>query len=273
MVEGLPGSGKSTTADDLAKWLTANGATAHHRPEGRADHPVDFEHVSLLSDGAYTRIRDEDPDSWRQLDARAEHYPGVWLIRHTDTLVLAPALAERIRRRDAYDGDISPQLHARVLSESWRRYGSRMPQPGVEVWECVFIQNPACAFIARFDQPVAALTAHVRGLAAAIRGHNPMLVYLDPGDPEPVLRAVASERPDWWLELVIRYHTQQGYGLRRGLEGFDGYVEFMRMRRELELELLPKLELPTLLIRTDQEPEETTRERVHAFVREHLAAG
>jgi hypothetical protein len=270
MVEGLPGSGKSTTSGDLAAWLGEAGAAAKHWPEGRADHPVDFEHVSLLSDDDLTRIGAEDPGSLRELRASAERFPDAWLIRRTDRLMLRGETAEFVKSRDAYDGDIDPGLHARVLSESWRRYGAGIPSPDVQIWECVLIQNPVCAFIARFDRPADALTAHVQGLIDAVRSHGPMLVYLDPGDPEAVLRTVAAERPQWWLDLVIRYHTEQGYGLRKGLEGFDGYVEFMRMRRSLELDLLPRLDLPTLVVRSGDEAWDASRERVRAFVRQHL---
>ena len=271
LVEGLPGSGKSTQAGELAGWLSASGLGVQQWAEGRPDHPVDFENVSLLSDDVFTRIRHEDPESWRELRARAERYPDVWLVRRTDELKLPEPLAAQIRSLDAYDGMIPPGLHARVLSESWRRYGSGVPASDLQIWECVLIQNPVCAFIARFDQPAASLTAHVRGLVDAVRDHRPILVYLDPGEPEAVLRRAAADRPQWWLDFVIQYHTGQGYGLRRGLAGFDGYVEFMRMRRSLELEMLPQLDLPTLLIRTDEEPAEATHARVQAFVSDQLA--
>jgi hypothetical protein len=103
-----------------------------------------------------------------------------------------------------------------------------------------------------------------------VSDHAPVLVYLDAGEPEPVLRRAAAERPDSWLEAVVEYHTGQGWGLARDLEGFDGYVEFMRHRRELELDLLPRLPLPTLVVRTDTGSWDEHTERVRAFVGEHL---
>jgi hypothetical protein len=124
--------------------------------------------------------------------------------------------------------------------------------------------------VARFDQPTAVLERHVRGLVEAVSDRAPALVYLDAGDPAPVLEKAAAERPDAWLEAVVAYHTQQGWGLARGLAGFEGYVEFMRHRRAVELDLLPRLPLPTLVVRTDAGswPEHT--DRIRAFVGEHL---
>ena len=113
------------------------------------------------------------------------------------------------------------------------------------------------------------LAEHAQQLVSAIRSHNPMLVYLDPGDPEPVLRRAAEERHPEWVESVVRYHTTQGYGLRVGLTGFDGYVAFMRMRRELELDLVHSLDLPTLVVATSDEPPSRTRARILQFVDEH----
>jgi tRNA uridine 5-carbamoylmethylation protein Kti12 len=49
MLEGLPGSGKSTTAHSLAAWLADRRVAAEHWGEGRIDHPVDFEQVAVLS--------------------------------------------------------------------------------------------------------------------------------------------------------------------------------------------------------------------------------
>ncbi|WP_194396517.1 hypothetical protein [Microbacterium atlanticum] len=270
LVEGLPGSGKSTTAGDLAAWVGDKGVPAQHWPEGRPDHPVDFEKVSLLTDEEFAHLRD-DPESWRTVRAHAERYPDGWIVRDTDRLQLPGDLIGWIRARDAYDGDVAPEVHARALSESWRRFGAAVSADEVQVWECVLIQNPVCAFIARFDRPPAVLMDHVRGLVAAVRSHNPMLVYLDPGDPDAVLRRVAEERPEWWLDFVIRYHTEQGFGLRAGLQGFDGYVEFMRMRRELELDLLTRLDLPTIVVETSREPRDAATQRIRGFVAAHLA--
>lgn len=107
-----------------------------------------------------------------------------------------------------------------MLTESWHRFGRAPVLDAVQIWECVLIQNPVCAFMARFDQAPEVLERHVLGLIHAVGAHGPALVYLDPGDPEQALKRVAAERPAEWLQAVIAYHTQQGYGLRHGLTGF-----------------------------------------------------
>jgi hypothetical protein len=270
MLEGLPGSGKSTTAHGLAEWLAGRGVAVEHWAEGRTDHPVDFEQVAVLTNDDVVRILGEMPGSADALIRAAERSGDAWLVRHTRHPGLPAELVERLRAHDGYDGSITPELHSKVLTASWRAFGGRGRPAAVQVWECVLVQNPLCALMARFDQPEDVLERHVRGLVEAVSGQAPALVYLDPGDPATILERAAAERSAEWLESVVEYHTGQGYGLAHGLTGFDGYVEFMRHRRDIELALLPRLPLPTLVVRTGEGDWSEYTRLVRSFVADHL---
>jgi hypothetical protein len=242
LVEGLPGAGKTTTARLVEEWLRTRGHDARYFGELRTDHPVDFEAVALLSGADLERIRGEFPAQAEAVAQAAEPRDGYWLVRDRERAGWPEALRRELRARDAYDGDITPDLHRRALLDSWQRFAdAAVDDPSVHVFECVFVQNPVCALMARFDRPPAEVKTHIGQLAATVAGLDPVLVYLDAGDPEAVLTAAAAERPPEWLDFVTRYHTDQGYGRARGLHGFAGLVEFMRMRREFELELLSRL--------------------------------
>lgn len=277
MVEGLPGSGKSTTAHGIAAWLAEQQVEVEHWAEGRVDHPVDFEQVAVLDPARLevmaTALAQEAPGSEQALLGAAERFGEVWVVRHQLHPTLPAAVVDRLRRHDAYDGDVSADVHTTVLTESWRRFGQGDPagrRAPVQVWECVLLQNPGCALVARADLPVEVLSAHVAGLVDAVREHAPALVYLDTGEPRAALERAAAERPAEWLEAVVAYHCGQGLGLRCGLEGFDGYVEFMRRRREMELAVLESLDLPTLVVPVADGKWEQHTATVRAFVAEHL---
>ena len=270
MVEGLPGSGKSTTAQGLGDWLAAQGLPVEHYAEGRVDHPVDFEQVAVLTNDDLVGLLGELPGEAQALIGAAERAGDAWIVRHGRRPGLPRSLVRRLRAFDCYDGDITPELHSRVLAESWRRFGHGTPPSAVQVWECVLLQNPVCALVARFDQPTQVLERHVRGLVEAVSPLAPALVYLDPGDPAAVLERAAAERPQEWVDGVIAYHTEQGHGLARGLHGFDGYVEFMRHRRSLELALLPRLDLPTIVIEVGDSRWPQHTETIRSFVADHL---
>lgn len=280
MVEGLPGSGKSTTAHGIATWLAGQQVPVEHWAEGRVDHPVDFEQVAVLGTDQLVvmaaELAQESPGTEQLLLGVAERLGDVWVVRHQLHAALPAAVVDRLRAHDAYDGDVKADVHAHVLTESWRRFGREFPGTGsapVQVWECVLVQNPVCALVARADQSVDVLARHVAGLVEAVRDHAPALVYLDTGDPRAALERAAAERPVEWLDSVIDYHTSQGLGLRCGYEGFDGYVEFMRRRREMELEVLEVLDLPTLVVPVGDGLWDHHTAAIRAFVAEHLGVG
>jgi hypothetical protein len=273
MVEGLPGSGKSTTAHGLGQWLAAHGLTVEHYAEGRVDHPVDFEQVAVLTNEDLVGLLGQLPAEANALIGAAERSGDAWLVRHGRRPDLPRSLVRRLREFDGYDGNVTPELHSRVLTESWRRFGGSERRDVVHVWECVLLQNPVCALVARFDQPASVLERHVAALVEAVSALSPALVYLDPGDPAAVLERAAAERPQEWLDSVIAYHTGQGHGLARGLSGFDGYVEFMRHRRRLELGLLSSLDLPALVVEVGDGRWPAHTQTIRSFVADHMGLG
>lgn len=267
LVEGLPGAGKSTTATRLAAALADDGTAVDHWPEDRPGHPVDLADAAVLGAEELAALRSAGP-GWRAALDGAIRVADAWVVPYGGGADLPAGLAEALRRHDVYDGDVPLARHARTLLSRWAAFGSAPPPPAVQVWECVLLQNPGCVFHVRHDRPEA-LEPHVHALVAAVRAHAPALVYLDAGDPEPVVRRAAAERPAAWLDLVVGYHTGQGHGLARGLRGFDGYVEVLRARREIELDLLPRLALPTLVVDPRSGSAGT---EILAFARDHLTA-
>jgi hypothetical protein len=236
LVEGLPGSGKSTTASGLVRWLADQQVAVEHYAEGRVDHPVDLEQVAVLSTEQVLALASESPDTSRALLSAAEHHGDAWLVRHALHPSLPHALVERLRAHDASGGSVTHEVHSRVLTDSWRRFGESAPL-GVQVWESVLLHNPVCALVARRDQPTDVLARLVAGLVDAVRSHRPALVYLDVGD-----------------------------------------VELKRRRREIELEVIAGLDLPTLVVPVDGGRDELAEqveqveqaEQVRAFVGGHL---
>jgi hypothetical protein len=272
MVEGLPGSGKSTTADFLRGWLTERGHDVAFYPEGRTDHPVDFEQVAVLSTEDFIGLVGAFPAQGDDLMRSVERAGDFWLVRYGQRRGWPCELRARLAEHDAYDGTIGPVVHRQVLAQSWDSFGDKAAHDDhVYLFECALIQNPLCALMARFDQPVETIESHLRQLAASVAQLNPALVYLDPGEPRAALERVAAERPAEWLESVIAYHCDQGHGLANGLTGFDGYVEFMRRRREVELEILPRLGVPTLTVEVGADDWAAHRARITAFLDHHLA--
>ncbi|MEB4782154.1 hypothetical protein [Paenibacillus polymyxa] len=62
------------------------------------------------------------------------------------------------------------------------------------------------------------------------------------------IERVKTMRPQEWLDFVIWYHTEQDYGKNKGLHGYDGYIQFLEHRRELELHIIEQLPFQTFIM-------------------------
>jgi len=92
---------------------------------------------------------------------------------------------------------------------------------------------------------VAAYLASVEEKAAAL---GSVLIYLDPGDAERMVRAIAEQRGPAWTEYMIAVITECPYASARGLRGMDGAIAIMRAYKRLLDESVARCPFPKLLL-------------------------
>lgn len=238
LIEGVSGVDLSAHARRLEANLAARGVPVLYWPPAHPRHPVAFENVSLVSHAVLAHVRERDPDAWHELRARSERYPDGWIVRHTDQLDVPDEIADRVRRLDAYVGDVTADAHARAVVESWRRFGARTPMTEVHVWEGVLLRSSHRALIARFALSPDDLGRHVRALLAAVHAHRPVVVYLD--------------------------DDVEADGAGRG--GPDPVTTRRQQERDLFLELLPTLGVPTIAVAVAGEEPDAVGRRIAGFV-------
>jgi hypothetical protein len=200
-VDGLPGSGKSSTAEYVAGELERRGIPCRLLREREPDHPLNVGgdlHPSGNTTGAqmfaaYT------------VDSLIEESLARW-----DRFVAEAIGSERVSVLDSYPF----QNSVRVLSQ--------------------------------MDADPLTLTAYqssVEGKAAPL---GPVLIYLDPGDPECAIRAIAEQRGPAWTDYAIAVVTECPYAVARGLHGMDGVVAIMKAYKHLLDESVARFPFPKL---------------------------
>ena len=133
----------------------------------------------------------------------------------------------------------------------WREFVRNYDRNAVYVFNCVFLQNPMCETMMRFDMGYEQSRAYISEIAEIIKPLHPVIVYLDRPDIRTAIGRVLDERGDEWLNAVIGYHTEQGYGKRKGLSGYDGYLECLAERRRRELDILRSLDIDCYTVSED----------------------
>ena len=232
IVEGLPCAGKSSVARFIAQTLETRNVSVRCVDEGTGDHPADYEYHALV-EGRIVPLADCPPDR------AAEYMPC-----------------------KIYDG-LPWEVEAPLMLDKWRQYVQTACPGTTDVFNCVLLQNPMCETMMRFNMAEAESEAHIRTIAEIIAPLEPVVVYLHVSDAAQRVRSVAQERPGW-LDAVIPYHTQGGYGRAIGAEGFEGYIACLEERQRREERILRSLPLRAVTL--------TDAHRDWEAAQRHLAA-
>lgn len=211
IVEGLPCSGKSTTARFIADALKQQGKHVCFVDEGTLNHPADYEFHALV-DGQVVPLSQYPPEE-------------------------LPALLPS----KLYDG-LPWETEAPLMLDKWRQFVREATPDAVYVFNCVLLQNPMCETMMRFGMAEAESAAHIRQIAEITAPMHPTVIYLHNDNVAESVRRAADERPGW-LDAVIPYHTKGAYGKSIGARGFDGYIACLTERQKREERILRTLPL------------------------------
>jgi hypothetical protein len=275
LLEGIPGSGKSSAGEFVQGLLERQGSAARFWREGDFDHPADFEGVAGLSEAYYRDLMARNP----HLAALIQQYTDVRgadfllsyrKLQHSHPEAMPQALVDELARHDVYDG-LPMAEYCRLALDRWRDFCQAAAQSDtVTILECCLLQNPLTVLLARHDADAQAAREHIASIAAIIQPLHPLVVYLSPQDARAVLDRVRAERPAEWADFVTWYLTGQAYGQAHPVAGWEGVVQFYAMRQRLEVELLAELPLPSLVIEHAGREWERCNAEIARFVGAHL---
>jgi hypothetical protein len=252
IVEGIPGSGKTTTAQFVRDWYDQQGAIPHLYLEGDLNHPADYESVACLDQNEYTGLiaRHGEQKALLEHSVDVKGHDSFFSYRKLKNEYgdqVPEALLTELARYDVYE--LPLEKYTRLIMDRWAEFLSRsVGQDEVYIFECCFLQNPLTTLIGRHNSDISAAQATIAQLARLIERFYPVLIYLKPGNVRETLSRVAQTRPQTWVDFLIFYFTRQGYGQAHGLQGFDGVVQFYEMRQAIELDISTRLAWPKLLI-------------------------
>jgi len=263
LVEGIPGSGKTSAAQFIAEWLETRGFESALYLEGDWSHPADFESVACLNQREYQELLAQFPQYAAFLEQHvtikdSDYFYSYHQIEYENSGQIPSIVIDTLAHYDIYELPLIK--FRRLLLQRWQSFADLASQENrIYIFECCFLQNPLTMYLGRNAESIADSQTFVLEIAESIRNLNPYLVYLNPGNVGTALQRVAKTRPPEWLDFVIAYHTQQGYGKSHGWQGFEGLVKFYEMRQRVELELLTQLPFPVLSVQHSNRAQDYAR--------------
>ena len=249
LVEGLPGSGKSTFSYRIAKHLKEQGIQAKCYIEGYA-HPADFAWSAYLDAETYQSLQQEFP---QYIDLMHEHAMASGdhvVIPYLDLELEKEgrALHDKLAQHEIFSAKYSTEAFLDLHLDRWREFCQKaMDESTVHVFECAYLQNHINEMMLYHDTPVEAMNDYFRRLINTVKELNPRLIYLGQQDVDTNIRWIAKRRvsddpdsPDW-IDRVADYFADSPYGKRHGIKDIEGVIDYFAKRQENELYVLKHL--------------------------------
>lgn len=261
IVEGIPGSGKTTTATWLAEKLNEQGKNAHLFLEGDPKHPADYESVACLNENQISEIEKNYP----LIRTYAVHKDKWFFIPYTSFSESNPDLHNALQKFDVYE--LSVADYCEVTLMRWQEFAELAEaEDKVYVLECCFLQNPFTFLLAKHNVAKEDIFAHIANIEKKINKLNPVILYFEQDNIKESLDRVRKERSEDWFQFITWYYTEQGYGQSRGIAGETGVLHFLEERKELEKEVLQHLTIKSLLINNSKFDWDMCKEQIGAFI-------
>lgn len=272
IIEGLPGSGKSTHAKWVQELLTEKGIDARLFAEGNLDHPADYDGVACFEQEEFNNLLSEFPSSKEIIEERTMKQGQYYLIPYRKLqeeygAYFPDELVNKIFQRDIYE--LPFEKHAQIVTDKWVRFAEvAIQEPVTYIFECCFIQNPMTIGLVKYDAPQWDIFNYILQLEATIKDLNPLVIYVNQNDVKASFEKAVQERPQEWSEGFIDYYTNQGFGLNEGLSGLEGTIEVLRQRKKLELHILSLLKMNKALLDNSQLDSERSKQELKHILNE-----
>lgn len=274
LLEGIPGSGKSSAGAFIQYFLRDQGKAVRFWREGDFDNPADFEGVACLSQSQYHALLFRNSDLISMFGAQLTVQGADYLLWYRKLQTLYPdmfhqSLIDELSHYDVYDG-LPVEDYCRLVLRRWQSFEqSAVCSDQITILECCLLQNPLTVMLARHDVDPQVACQQVMKIVEIIQSLNPLVIYLSPVNVRDALEHVRMERPKEWSDFVIWYLTTQAYGKAHHLSGYEGVIQFCEIRQRLELRILNDISLRSLVVKHTGNDWEQCYETILQFICEH----
>ncbi len=254
IVEGLPCTGKSTAAK-----FVAEKTGGIYVDEGGGNHPADYEFQAFIPDRALGGFSNAEKEIL--LGCAVKHENGI-IVPLSE---LKDELFEKALKFKIYDF-LDWETERGIMLDKWREFAENCGEK-TYVFNCVFLQNPMCETMMRFNFDINASFDYINELCRIAAPLEPLIIYLKNNDEAESVKNAVKERGDEWLNAVVDYHCNGGYGKANGLSGFDGYIKALEERQRRELEILAKLPVRSIVIDNPQRDYEQAYKKIEEVIK------
>lgn len=258
LVEGIPGSGKTTISKKIRDYLMNKGLDVILYNEGDM-HPADMAWNAILTREEYNNVINENIEYENIIKANSIFEDEYVIVAYTKLGFHKNEnkLMNFLEAHEIYDGRVSIEIFKDIHLKRWTKFRKLMKEDKnkIVIFECAFLQNHVNELLAMHEKDLDYIRKYLNELIETVRKLNPKLIYLKQLSIKETLTRVSRERvsdnkeiyPDW-IEMVTQYFENSNYGKHNNINGFDGLVRYFEQRQAIELEVIKDLPVDNLII-------------------------
>ncbi len=199
-IEGVSGTGKSTTAVKLHEALNRNGYQAGFHLESDSDNPIDLCWFAYLAKSEFQRLIQAYPTFADDLAARSITENDYVLVQYQNqqTKFYSPELYEYLKKREACYKPAAPvpiDAFTVIFQNRWRRFvDCGHAERDYAVFDGAFLHHPINDLLRNYAASDEQLLKHMKTILQMITLLNPVVYYLSSDNVEERLKKARQSR-------------------------------------------------------------------------------
>ncbi len=256
LIEGIPGSGKTTYALRLAKHYKQYRQPVECYIEGKRN-PVDLAWCAVLDEDEYIGLLSDYPEYSKKIQEYSFREAGMIIVPYTELNIIGKhkPLWDYLEQKEIFNGRYSITDFLQINVCRWENFATEhSSEETVIIFESVFMQNHINEIILFHEHDYDMIYNYIKSLYLTVKDLNPLLIYLDQSDIRKTILDTAAKRksrktgfPDW-IDSISQYIENTPFGSNSKNTGIECMIEFFKVRKTIENRLFMELDISKLLI-------------------------
>lgn len=269
MIEGIPGSGKSTFAQKAADFYRKKGITVNLFNEGQA-HPADLAWQACVPLESFDQLLLRYSELENEIRKNMHINGDYAIIAYTQVKTDNREFYKELENYEVYNNRVPFDVFCNLLYRRWEAFGKQAAgKTELNIFECAFFQNHINELQNYQLADKKDIESHLNKLLSFITDLSPVLIYLSQSNIRETIARVAKERifeHGNWIDMAIAYVENTPYGKQNNLNGMEGFLRCIEDRKQIELDLLKTLPIDTIIVKNDNYNWESTWNELEAYL-------